>query len=113
MTRVHLFPNGGTAELGAERWQAEWQELTATAQKRYDADPDYEHDRDRDQVDVRSYHKTQAAAVAAAQVVVNSGQTVYGAVQVRLQRVDWCVREDNLGEWIDVGESTEVTADNR
>jgi hypothetical protein len=103
--KVRMYPNGGFAEFGAERFEVEWQELTASAKSRYGTDGEgYEHDRDNDEVCVAETFATREEAMAFARRVVDDRKTVYGAATVVRQRVQWFVEEDRVAEWADVEE---------
>ena len=95
-------------KLGERRWECEWYMLTASAQKRFDADPNYEHDHDRDEVCHTSVHKTKDAAIAAGKKV--AGESVYGSALVQEHVLDWFVEEDRVGEWEPTGPQFEVDA---
>lgn len=105
--RVYVYPEKAYEELGAVRWEVEWQELTPAAKKRHE-NPDYEHDHDIDEVSCYRVFKTQAAAEKFARNVVDKYQTVYGCATVHKQTVKWYVEEDRIAEWADVGEPSYV-----
>lgn len=102
--RVWIYPEKEYAELGAVRWEVEWQTLTKGARKRQDADPDYEVDYDTDLTNWYQTFTTEQAAQEYAQRVVNKGETFFGSATVTKQVVDWYVEEDRVAEWANVGD---------
>lgn len=101
---LRMYPNGGYHEIGAERWEVEWQELTDAARKARAADPKREHDRDRDECDFVEYFKSQAEAQAYARQVVDMYRTVYGVATVTQQRAEPMEDMPGIGEWNNIGD---------
>lgn len=97
--RVWVYPEKQYEELGAERFEAQWEAFTAAAQKRYDADPQFELDPDADIQYVNHYFKTKDAAMKCARKAVDGFKTVFGGATVTRQVVDWFVEEDKVAEW--------------
>ncbi|HWN84095.1 MAG TPA: hypothetical protein VNN99_03055 [Vicinamibacterales bacterium] len=103
--RVRIFPGGAEARIGDERYEVEWQEMTAAGQKRHDADPNRDHDPDRDERHVREYCATLEQARTKAAAIVAGGTTVYGVATVTRQVVDYIDGGPrDVGEWNDVGD---------
>ena len=101
---VRIYPGGATARIGDERYEVEWQELTAGGRKRTEADPDYEFDHDRDQGSVCRHFATLKEARAFARAVVDKGETVYGQATIERQRVELLDGPAGVGEWVAVGD---------
>lgn len=97
------------AHVGDRRWECEWHELTATARKRYDANPSYEHDHDNDEVCRVSTHPSKEAAIKAAKLV--AGSSVYGCAVVQQHEVVQDEFHEAAGEWEPVGKTFEVSGD--
>ncbi len=106
--RVFVWPEKTQEELGAERWEVEWQTVSKKAQARIAAteargDVD-DIDPDADIVTHAKYYPTQAQALRAARAVVNLGHTAYGCATVVKQTVEWYVEKDRIAEWSNVGD---------
>lgn len=106
--RVWVYPDKEWQELGARRFEVEWQTVKPKAKARIDAaeakgeldevDPDTDLD-----YHYRAYTDKQKA-LRAARGVVNLRRTAYGCATVTEQVVDWYVEEDRIAEWANVGE---------
>jgi hypothetical protein len=96
--RVWVYPEREWAELGAERWEVEWQTVKPGSRAKAEIDPDCDID-----WHCRQY-PTKAKALAAARGVVNLGRTAYGCATVTRQVVDWYVEEDRVAEWADAAD---------
>lgn len=104
-----IYPEGGNANIGDRRLEVEWWVFTKDALKRYDK-PDYEFDYDRDQIaHVEHFPVTKReAAEARAQQICNEWDErhmPFAVVTLQEQVVDWFVQEDNVAEWINVGDA--------
>lgn len=90
-----------------QQWEVSWYLLTKSAKKRFDNDPStYEHDHDRDETNHYRIFHTHVEAQAFARTV--AGDSVYGSALV--QRQVWGQEEDSpIKEWINVGESEDIT----
>lgn len=111
--QVRVYPGKTIEELGAERWQCEWQEVRPEALKRQAADDNIELDMDVDIMTCCTFHKTEAKAKAAAFDTLKrrADWLAFGSIIIQLQRVDWFVEEDKVGEWIDIGEPQYLESD--
>lgn len=106
--RVWVYPEREWQDLGAERYEVEWQAVTPRALKRI-ADNEAkgeqdEVDPDRDLEWHYRHYSDRAKALKGARAIVNFGKTAYGCATVTKQVVDWFVEEDRVAEWADVGE---------
>jgi hypothetical protein len=106
--RVFVYPEKTYEEMGAERWEVEWQTVRPSAVKRVEAAEargDYDEiDMDRDLIYHYRHYSSQAAAMRAARGVVNLGRTEFGCATVVRQVVDWYVEEDRIAEWATAGD---------
>jgi hypothetical protein len=89
--------------IGAVRYAIDWEEVKESSKGKQDIEPDL----DLNHMLRASADHTKAKAYA--QKILSSGVTAYGAVSVQKQELDWFVREDNVAEWIDVGEPEEIS----
>lgn len=107
--RVWTYLEKTFEQLGAERWQVTWQELTEQARTRMDgARPDSEaadFNYDVDLIHRFANFSTKDAAMAYAKQVTDAGETFFGAASVQKQIVDWYVEEDHVAEWADIGDA--------
>jgi hypothetical protein len=110
--QVWVYPEKSYEELGAERWEVEWQTVRPSALKRIEAaearGEEDEVDPDRDIIFHYKHYPTEAKALRAARAIVNLGHSAYGCATVVKQVVDWYVEEDRVAEWSDVGEAIYV-----
>lgn len=102
MPRVLVYPEGRYEQLGAERWQASWEEVRPEAVGKDDIDP-YSNI-----VYCFANYATASAALQKARTVVDSYKTAYGGASVVRQIVGWFVEEDRVAEWQNAGEVTIV-----
>jgi len=106
--KVWVYPEKTYEELGAVRWEVEWDVMTKGYHARVAADPNYESDMDSDFAFAYRTFKTEKSAKAFARKIVKAGDTAGGAARVQKQVVDWFVEEDRVAEWADVGETDYV-----
>lgn len=102
--RVYVYPEKTYEELGAERFEAQWEQFTPKAQKRYDNDPNFDLNPDADIYWHREFFKTKEAAMQRARKAIDGYETVFGGATVTRQVVDWFVEGDRVAEWRDAEE---------
>lgn len=108
--RVWVYPEKAYEELGAKRWEVEWQTVKPSALKRVqlaEAKGEY------DEIDIDSdivYHRrvfperAKGLAIAYGKRVVSAETTAFGSATVTPQVVDWYVEEDRVAEWANAGD---------
>lgn len=101
--RVLLYPEKIYAHLGDVRY------LLSTEVVRPESMGKDEIDIDSDLITKWWAFTTEAKAREYAAAVLEREDLAFGAVTLQMQIVDWFVREDNVAEWSDVGESEEIT----
>ncbi len=101
--RVLLYPEKTYAQLGDVRY------LLSTDIVRPECIGKDEIDIDLDLLRRNWAFPTEAKAREYATAVLARDDLAFGAVTLQKQIVDWFVREDNVAEWSDVGESEELT----
>ena len=107
--RVWVYPDKVYRELGAKRWEAEWQTTKPSAIKRVaEAEAKGEYDEIDLDSDLFWHHRVfpnKGLAMAFAKKVVESAADMaFGSVMVTQQVVDWYVEEDRIAKWADIGE---------
>lgn len=100
---VWLYPERTFEQLGAVRYQVTWEEVRESAMDKDDIDID------ADIIYRFANYKTKAAAIKKAKEVINNPRIAFGAANVTKQVVDWYVEEDKIAEWVNCGESEEVS----
>lgn len=107
--RVWVYPEKNYEELGAERYEVSWEEVSKAARYKLDANEDIDPDLDIDYL-YRSFRgaDAKAKAMAYAYKTVGSGKTAYGCASVTRQVVDWYVEEDRVAEWADTPETESI-----
>lgn len=102
MSRVWMYPEREWASIGDIRWEVSTWVVLPDAMDKDEIDPD------RDVVEKTWAFDTEAQAKIYATTVLERDDLAYGGVTIQKQTVDWFVREDGIGEWVDVGESEEL-----
>ena len=69
---------------------------------------DFDYDNDLDYLVKNCV--TEDAARQYAQKLIDDGVTFFGCARIVKQTVDWYVEEDRVAEWVDVGESEEISS---
>lgn len=102
MTRVWLYPEREKANLGDTRWLVSTWIVLPEAMTKEEIDPDV------DVVTKNWSFGSHSGATKKAYEVLTRDDLAYGAVTIQEQTVDWFVREDGIGEWVDVGEQEDL-----
>jgi hypothetical protein len=112
--RVWVYPEKVYEELGAKRWEVEWQTVSPKALKRIaEAEARGEYDEVDIDSDLISHfvvypHRAKGLAMAYARKMVNCANSAFASVMVQEQVVDWYVEEDRIAEWSNIGETIYV-----
>ncbi len=101
--RVLLYPEKIYVHLGEVRY------LLSTEVVRPESMGKDEIDIDSDLITKYWAFATEERAREYAATILECDDLAFGAVTLQKQIVDWFVREDNVAEWSDVGESEEIT----
>lgn len=107
--KVFVWPEKTREELGSERWDVEWYELRPEKRNADTTQENDDFDYDRDLIIRHLAVQTKGDAIAAANRILESGASFFGAIAVQKQVVDWYVEEDRIAEWAYVGDAEEVS----
>lgn len=100
--RVWVYPEKQYAELGATRFEIQWEQIRKESLWKLGTDNDIDPDSD---ISHRCLaFKTIEAARKKARAIVDAYNTAYGQVTITKQIVDWYVEEDHIAEWSDTNE---------
>ena len=111
--KVRIYPGSALEEFGAVRWDCEWQELKPSAKARIESAVPDTYDRDidpdTDLIWCHQYYRSLATAKRAAKKIWEARSNVIAySVCIQKQAVDWFIEEDQLAEWVNVGEPTYI-----
>jgi len=102
---VWVYPDKKYEKLGAERWQASWEQIKKSAEWKLGTDDDWDHDADIESLFANFRGKdAKEKAMKYARELVDGRKTAYGSVTVTRQVVDWFVEEDRVAEWINTSD---------
>lgn len=102
MPRVWVYPDREWANIGDVRWEVSTWIVRPESMDKDELDPDV------DVIQKAWAFETEEQAKTCSEVVLEREDLAYGAATIQKQTVDWYVREDGVGEWVDVGESEEL-----